>query len=169
MKGSIYNMTDLELIESGLKLFFVKNHEIVRIINNSRANEKRYISLAKVDDQLSIVIKMYSSSYIDSLRINSWQRLADCFREEGIVTPKFLPSLRGEFAEVLMLEGCIFYIWVEEYIASKYQFGKEIKLEEQPSSAFYRIGQMKGKMHRVALENQIQCDWVSPWTCPVGK
>lgn len=49
-------MTDLELIESGLKLFFVKNHEIVRIINNSRANEKRYISLAKVDDQLSIVI-----------------------------------------------------------------------------------------------------------------
>ncbi|KHL97017.1 hypothetical protein QW71_03625 [Paenibacillus sp. IHB B 3415] len=156
-------MTDLELIESGLKLFFVKNHEIVRIINNSRANEKRYISLAKVDDQLSIVIKMYSSSYVDSLRINSWKRLADCFREEGIVTPKFLPSLRGELAEGLMLEGCIFYIWVEEYIASKYQFGKEIKLEEQPLSAFYRIGQMKGKMHRVALENQIQCDWVSPW------
>lgn len=48
-------MTDLELIESGLKLYFVKNHEIVRIINNSRANEKRYISLARVDDQLSLL------------------------------------------------------------------------------------------------------------------
>jgi hypothetical protein len=48
-------------------LFFVKNHEIVRIINNSRANEKRYISFAKVDDQLSIVIKKYNEKKIDEV------------------------------------------------------------------------------------------------------
>ncbi|MNM77048.1 Homoserine kinase [compost metagenome] len=156
-------MTDQELIQIGLKLFFVNNCEIIHIINNSRLNEKRYICFAKVVDHLSIVIKMYSSSYVDSLRIHSWQRLADCFRKEGIITPSFFQSLSGKFSEALMIEGSIFYIWVEEYMASKYQFGKEIKLEEQPSSTFNRIGQMKGKMHRLALEKQIQCDWVSPW------
>ncbi|WP_225999507.1 phosphotransferase enzyme family protein [Paenibacillus sp. BJ-4] len=156
-------MTDIELIQSGLKLFFVQKCEIIHIINNSRSNEKRYISFAMAGGQLRIVIKMYSSSYVDSLRIHSWQRLADIYWKEGVVTPQFLPSLSGKFAEAVMIEDDTFYIWVEEYIASKYQLGRGIKLEEQSLFVFKRIGQMKGKMHRLAFENQIKCDWVSPW------
>ncbi|WP_025681820.1 hypothetical protein [Paenibacillus maysiensis] len=155
-------MNDIELIQSGLRLFFVENCEIIHIINNSRSNEKRYISFAMAGGQLRIVIKMYSSSYVDSLRIHSWQRLADIYRKEGIVTPQFLPSLSGKIVEAVMIEDETYYVWVEEYIPSKYQLGKRIKLEEQSLFVFNRIGQMKGKMHRLAFENQIKCDWASP-------
>lgn len=149
-------------VEEAAKLFFKDDIKIENMVDKSRQDEERYIYFIKQIGK-RFALKIYSNSYTSEEVIISWSRLSNLYYGNGIVTTRFLKSINENQCEKFEVDGKIYWVWLEEYVESKYCYPNEIDLGKKSTQTFYSIGKIKGKMHQLAKQNFITCEWVSPW------
>lgn len=137
------------------------NEELTKyeILDKCRRDEKRYIIFCEMDDGEKVVLKLYSNVYTTPRKVDIWAFLSLSYSKGGILTPRFLKSLSGSYSYTLNIQDITFVLWLEQFVASE---NKILKLEDMDASFIYDIGRLKGKMHRIAKESGLSCNWDAP-------
>lgn len=110
-------------------LFSSGSFTVLKEEEHSRGEmDRRYIYLLEFTDGARMAIKIYRNSFTDARRVAAWAQLTDKYRSLGIWCPRFLPSLGGNIAESVLIDGLEHIACAEEMIA----YPTYHDLEEKP-------------------------------------
>lgn len=133
------------------------------IIDNSYEDEYRYIVIVQTAKHGHLVFKCYSDSYTNRDKIDGWARLAQAYREGGILTPRFYPADNGSYSAAMSVEDIPFHVWAEEYMPYPTMDDRELDMQDMSAGFLGQLGSCMGKMHTIALQERIKYDWNSPY------
>jgi hypothetical protein len=119
--------TETESITFPINLYLhsIKHLDTLDLCRGDNDYRKVYIA---DDGNETIVIKQYSSDFIDKNRIEGWRRLMDAYRALGIYCPTMLPNLNGEWIHTYSIEKKTYYVFAETY--AKYDTAEHIGQEK---------------------------------------